>query len=66
MKYAYLSLLTLLLLAGCASTSGGANGTAQGGVQDEPTYPGAGVHIGVGIGSWGGHSGGGAGIGLGW
>lgn len=66
----FLPLLFLALLAGCASPPNGYDSgpTAQGpnSVYNDPTYPGPGVHIGVGAGSWGGRSGGGVGIGLGW
>lgn len=69
MKSYFLPLLMLVFLAGCASAPNGHDGTAANdpnSVYNDPTYPGGGVHIGVGAGSWGGHSGGGVGIGLGW
>jgi hypothetical protein len=66
-----ISVLALLaLLAGCA-TQGPHDTTSTGPVQDpnsvysDPTYPGPGVHFGIGIGSWGGHRGGGVGFGMG-
>lgn len=69
MRFRYLLFASLALIAGCASSPDGA-GTAstQGtpGIHDDPTYPGTGVHIGIGAGRWGGRSGGGVGIGLGW
>ncbi|HJV85982.1 MAG TPA: hypothetical protein VJ698_10960 [Noviherbaspirillum sp.] len=67
MKHAFLT-VALALLAGCATTPGPSDGTVQGNndVYNDPTYPGPGVHLGIGIGRWGGHTGGGAGIGLGW
>jgi len=68
MKSRLLPLLALACLAGCASAPNG-NSTAAANdpnsVYNDPTYPGRGVHIGVGAGSWGGRSGGGVGIGLG-
>ena len=70
MKLRFLALLSLALLAGCASAPNGHDGTTAANdpnsVYNDPTYPGPGVHIGVGAGSWGGRSGGGVGIGLGW
>lgn len=62
-------LLALAFLAGCASSPNGDHSTASNdpnSVHNDPTYPGRGVHIGIGAGSWGRHSGGGVGIGLGW
>lgn len=69
MKARLLALLALSFLAGCASAPNGHGNTAANdpnSVYGDPTYPGAGVHIGIGAGSWGGRSGGGVGIGLGW
>jgi hypothetical protein len=59
----FLLLLTLAVLAGCASTAGAAYppGVVNG-VPVDPTYPGPGVRAGVGVGSWGG----GVGFGMGW
>ena len=69
MKARLLTLLALVCLAGCASAPNGRDTAAANdpnSVHNDPTYPGAGVHIGIGAGSWGRHSGGGVGIGLGW
>lgn len=69
MKSRLLVLLALACLAGCASVPNGHDSTAASdpnSVHNDPTYPGAGVRIGIGAGSWGGRSGGGVGIGLGW
>lgn len=70
MKLRFIPLAVLACLAGCASApNGGDNAASTSGpnsVYNDPTYPGAGVHIGIGAGSWGGHSGGGVGFGLGW
>jgi hypothetical protein len=73
MKSFVISLAAVVLLCGCASSPYGPDGTNQAppaqGANDgqiDPTYPGTGVHIGIGVGSWGRHSGGGVGIGLGW
>lgn len=66
-------LLLLVALFGCASQP--ANGyygdnnaggwVTPNGVPLDPTYPGYGPHVGVGVGSWGGRTGGGIGFGLG-
>jgi hypothetical protein len=69
MKFRLLALLAAACLAGCASAPNVHDNTATNdpnSVYSDPTYPGAGVHIGIGAGSWGGRSGGGVGIGLGW
>lgn len=69
MKSRLLTLLALACLTGCASAPNGRDTTAANdpnNVYNDPTYPGAGVHIGIGAGSWGRRSGGGVGIGLGW
>lgn len=70
MKSHLLALLALACMTGCASAPNGQDGTAAANdpnsVYNDPTYPGRGVHIGVGAGSWGGRSGGGIGIGMGW
>lgn len=58
-------------LAGCASqpNGNGTHGTTAANdpnsVYNDPTYPGPGAHIGIGVGRWGGRSGGGVGIGVG-
>lgn len=59
-----------VLFSGCATT--GADGdnpadTAHGpnSIYSDPTYPGPGVHFGIGVGTWGGRRGGGVGFGLG-
>lgn len=68
MKRTFLPLLLLVLLAGCATAPDGVNSSVANdpnSVYNDPTYPGRGVHIGIGAGSWGGRSGGGVGVGLG-
>lgn len=67
MKRALLFLM-LLLIAGCATYPAGQQDTAatQNGGYSDPTYPGRGISLGIGIGRWGGHSGGGVGVGYGW
>lgn len=60
------SLTLAAFAAGCASQ--GQDGTVVGdpnSVYNDPTYPGPGGHIGIGVGKWGGRSGGGVGIGVG-
>lgn len=59
----FLLLLSLAFVAGCATAPNGYDGATA---ATDPTYPGHGVHIGIGAGTWGGRSGGGVGIGLGW
>jgi starvation-inducible outer membrane lipoprotein len=70
MKSRLLALLALAFMAGCASAPNGHHGTTAANdpnsVYNDPTYPGRGVRIGIGAGSWGGRSGGGVGIGMGW
>lgn len=69
MKSRLYVLLALAILAGCASVPNGHDNTAANdpnSVYNDPTYPGHGVHIGIGAGSWGRRGGGGVGIGLGW
>ncbi|OGB26668.1 MAG: hypothetical protein A3I66_03760 [Burkholderiales bacterium RIFCSPLOWO2_02_FULL_57_36] len=70
MKRWILSLTFTALLAGCATP--GSNGVNQTGaahdpnsIYSDPTYPGPGVHFGIGAGSWGGRRGAGVGFGLG-
>lgn len=68
MKRLLFPLVLCASLAACASPPNGADGTASNdpnSVYNDPTYPGRGAHIGVGVGSWGGRSGGGIGIGVG-
>lgn len=69
MKSRLFFLIAAVLLSACAGTPNGHEGTAgaadPNSVYNDPTYPGSGVHIGIGAGSWGGRSGGGIGIGLG-
>jgi len=68
MKRRLIPLILLAFLAGCASAPRGHDTTAANdpnSVYNDPTYPGRGVQIGIGAGSWGGRSGGGVGIGLG-
>ncbi|MGB6056397.1 MAG: hypothetical protein WBG17_14300 [Burkholderiaceae bacterium] len=64
-----LLLILLLALFGCASTPPNAayagGWITPNGVPMDPTYPGYGPHVGVGVGSWGGRTGGGIGFGLG-
>ncbi|RJF99076.1 hypothetical protein [Noviherbaspirillum saxi] len=61
-----LSVILTAALAGCATAPNGDRpNQGANSVYDDPTYPGAGVRIGIGAGSWGGRSGGGVGIGLG-
>jgi hypothetical protein len=70
MKSRFLALLAVAFIGGCASPSNGHDGTTAvndpNSVYSDPTYPGRGVHIGIGAGSWGGRRGGGIGIGMGW
>lgn len=70
MKLLLASLITGVLLTGCASTGDGQPASAQTGndVYDkDPTlYPGTGVHLGIGIGRFGRRKGTAAGIGYGW
>lgn len=70
MKLHFIPLIVLAFLAGCASVpNGGDNAASASGstsVYNDPTYPGTGFHIGIGAGSWGGHSGGGVDFGMGW
>lgn len=66
----FLALLAMVFIGGCASAPNGHDSTAAANdpnsVYNDPTYPGRGVHLGIGAGSWGGRSGGGIGIGMGW
>ncbi|WP_151636708.1 putative periplasmic lipoprotein [Noviherbaspirillum aerium] len=66
MKSILIGAAIAVALAGCASAPN-SDAPPQGAnsVYNDPTYPGRGVHIGIGGGSWGGRSGGGVGIGLG-
>lgn len=70
MKSLLSSLAFAAFLSGCAST--GLDGANQAGtvndpnsIYSDPTYPGPGVHLGIGVGKWGGRSGAGVGFGLG-
>jgi len=69
MKRLWFPLMVFASLAGCASPPNGGDGTTAASdpnsVYNDPTYPGRGAHIGIGVGSWGRHSGGGVGIGVG-
>ena len=68
-KIRFLPLVVVACLAGCASVPDGHDGATAAndpnGVYNDPTYPGRGVHIGIGASTWGRRSGGGVGIGLG-
>lgn len=68
MKRLLLLLALPAFLAACASSPDGTSGAAGNdpdSVHNDPTYPGRGAHIGIGVGRWGGRSGGGVGIGVG-
>lgn len=68
MKRLLFYLVLLASVAGCASAPNGGGSTASNdpnSVYNDPTYPGRGARIGIGVGSWGGRSGGGVGIGVG-
>jgi predicted small secreted protein len=70
MKRSILLLALAPLLTGCATQrSNGAHQADAGhdpnSVYSDPTYPGPGVHFGVGLGTWGGRRGAGVGFGLG-
>lgn len=65
-------LIALMLaagVAGCAAPPNGGQGASAANGPDsvygDPTYRGAGAHIGIGVGRWGGRSGGSVGIGVG-
>jgi hypothetical protein len=65
MKHAFIPLLFLALLSGCAVTHDAAEASEA---QSDPIYSGPvpSVGIGIGIGRWGGRGGAGVGIGYGW
>lgn len=69
MKRLLIPLVLFASLTGCASSPNGGDGTTAANdpnsVYNDPTYPGRGARIGIGVGSWGGRSGGGVGIGVG-
>ena len=68
MKYYGFAIAFTIFMAGCASAPNGDDTTSAqnpNGVYNDPSYPGSGVHIGIGAGSWGGRSGGGVGLGVG-
>jgi hypothetical protein len=70
MKRLVLFIVVSNALAGCAAYPPNSNYSSNpqdaNGVPIDSTYPGSGARVGVGIGTWGGHSLGGVGIGLGW
>jgi len=73
MKHTFLAAsAAILFVSGCAANPPLADGVPPGAEQNasnqpvDPTYPGRGVNIGIGLGRWGGVSGGGVGVGYGW
>ncbi len=65
----FLLLIFAAALGGCATVPNDPNYAggwmSPNGVPMDPTYPGPGAHVGIGVGSWGGRTGGGIGFGLG-